>query len=80
MRRVIETTVALLVAIAVPTALLWLVGMSFGALQEASFWHSWPEEAIGWLWAAAAVAGLGVILFLIRQLMRLALEWPPRLR
>lgn len=80
MKRAIENAVALAVAIAVPTALLWLLGMGYGALQDASWWRSWPEDAVAWLWGMAAVGGTALVLYLIAALMRLAIQWPPRWR
>jgi len=80
MRRVLENALALAIAISVPTLLLWLLGMAYGALQDATWWQTWTADAIGWLWAAAALGGTLLLLYLINALMRLAIEWPPRWR
>lgn len=80
MTRTLENAIALAVVIAVPTALLWLLAMAYGALQEASWWRGWSYDAAAWLWGVAVLGGTALVLYLIGALLRLAAEWPPRWR
>lgn len=72
MKRALEDALAVVVAIAIPAALLAAVGLAFSALGSAAFWRNWPEDAQRALWFAAILGALALALYVIRQLMRVA--------
>jgi hypothetical protein len=80
-RRLLENLGALAVVIAVPTAILWLIGLALGAMQRAVAAIDLAEDPTAWLWFAAVVGGPVICLALIYQLLLLAeilLNRPPR--